>query len=136
MINDRPINDPALQKALGEIQRTMRRYGFAGACVLIGREEAAFTYKLDAPWSGIRGDAFAPLGFRIRINSAEDGPKVAREQAEGAAHTVCQLSDFGSQTMDWMEQLKLMLREAGINFDHNPFGGQPPGPIVPWTKPE
>jgi hypothetical protein len=125
MQNDRPIHNPQIQKALTEIRQILRRYGFAGACMVIGPEEAAYTYKLDAAWSGIRLDAFTPMGFRIRVNSAEDGVKVAAERAEGAIHTICQLSDFGSQTMDWMEQLKAMLRTAGIDFDHTPHGGRP-----------
>jgi hypothetical protein len=27
--------------------------------------------------------------------------------------------------MDWMEQLKTILRNAGVDFDHTPFAGQP-----------
>jgi hypothetical protein len=27
--------------------------------------------------------------------------------------------------MDWMEQVKALLRNHGIEFDHTPFGGSP-----------
>jgi hypothetical protein len=49
---------------------------------------------------------------------------VTERRVEGALHTICQLSDFGQQTFKWMEQLKDMLRTAGIKFDHVSFGGQ------------
>jgi hypothetical protein len=136
MKNDRPIDDPALQKALDECLRVMRRYGFAGAVMLVAPKEAAWTYKMDAAWSALRMDAFTPLGFRFRANSAADGAMTTHERVEAAMHTICQLSDFGSQTMDWMEQLKAMLREAGIDFDHTPHGGQPLPPLARGPEPE
>lgn len=71
-----------------------------------------------------------PLGFRFRANSTEDGRELTRERIEGGVHTVCQLADFGSQTMDWMEQLKSMLRRGGIDFDHRPFNGHPVPPLI------
>ena len=125
MMNDRPIEDPKLQQALDEVKRVMARYGLAGACMLVSESEAAFTYGMHAPWSALRFDPDTPLGFRIRAKSAEDGPQVTHKRVEGALHTICELSDFGERTTTWMGDLKLMLRRAGIDFDHTPFGGKP-----------
>jgi len=133
-MNDRPIRDPALQAALNDVKRIMQRYGLAGACMLVSAEEAAFTYGLHAPWSAIRGDATTPLGWRIRAIEAETGKALTHRRVEGAVHTICQLADFGSQTMDWMEEIKLMLRQAGIDFDHTPFNGQPLPHLGPEPK--
>jgi hypothetical protein len=125
MINDRPIDDPKLQAALDEVRAVMERYDFAGAVMLVAEDEAAFTYKMDAPWSALRKDKATPLGFRFRAISADTGKRETERRVLGGMHTICQLSDFGAQTMDWMEQLKAMLRKAGIDFEHTPFGGQP-----------
>jgi hypothetical protein len=125
MINDRPIDNPDLQAAIDEFKAIMAKYGFAGACMLVSPEEAAFAYGLHAPWSAMRPDPRVPLGFRFTANSKRDGKEETRRRVEAAVHTICQLSDFGSQTMDWMEQLKAMLRSNGIDFDHTSFGGKP-----------
>ncbi len=129
MINDRPIEDPRLQKALNEVKKVMLRYGLAGACMLVSENEAAFTYGMHAPWSAMRPEPEAPLGFRFRAIEAEEGRENTRRRVEGAMHTICQLSDFGEMTTAWMEDLKLMLRRAGIDFEHTPFGARefPPG---------
>lgn len=130
-MNNRPVDDPKLQRALDEVKAVFARYGFAGAAMVISPEEAAFVYAMHAPWSAIRYDPDTPLGWRLRAKSAEDGRELTRERVEGAVHTVCTLSDFGSQTMDWCEQIKLLLRQNGIDFDHTPFGGAEPGRITP-----
>jgi hypothetical protein len=124
MINDRPIQNPRLQKALNEVNQVMARYGFAGAAMLVSEDEAAFTYHMHAHWSALRYDPTVPLLFRFRASSAEEGKEAAHKRIEAAVHTICQLSDFGEQTTAWMEDLKLMLRRAGIEFDHTPFGGK------------
>lgn len=124
MINDRPVVDANLQAGLDEIKEIMRRRGLAGAAMLVAPEEAAFVYGMHAPWSALRADASLPLGFRFRAQSQVDGPAETHRRVEGAMHTICQLSDFGEQTTFWMEDLKLMLRRAGIEFDHTPFGGK------------
>ena len=64
----------------------------------------------------IRPDSTTPLGFRIRSNAAETGADVAHKRLEGALHTICQLSDFGSMTQDYMEQLKAMLLRHGHRY--------------------
>jgi len=124
-MNDRPIEDPRVQKALDEIKMVFARYGMAGAAMVIGPDEAAYCYAMHAPWSAIRYDPDTPLGWRIRASLAEDGSEGRHARLEGAAHTVCQLSDFGSQTQDWMEQIKVMMRETGLDIEHTPFNGQP-----------
>ena len=129
MQNDRPIENPQLQKALDEVKRTMARYGLAGACMLVAENEAAFTYGMHAPWSAMRPDPTAPLGWRLRAIEKEIGRDECKRRVEGAVHTICQLSDFGEQTVGWMEQLKLICRRAGIDFTHTPFGGAPLGRI-------
>lgn len=125
MINERPIDDPKLQRALNEVKQIMAKYGLAGACMLVSSQEAAFTYGMHAPWSALRPDPIAPLGFRLRANSTEDGAQLTHKRMEGALHTICQLSDFGEQTTAWMEDIKLMARRAGVDFDHTPFAGRP-----------
>ncbi len=126
MINDRPVNDPKLQAALNEIRSVMERYDFPGAVMLINEDEAAFAYKMDATWSALRKDRSTPMGFRFRAVERETGRNETERRVLGGMHTICQLSDFGSQTMDWMEQLKAMLRKAGVDFEHTPFNGRPP----------
>ena len=113
------------------VKRVFARYGFAGAAMIISPQEAAFFYAMHAPWSAIRYDPDTPLGWRLRAKSAEDGRELTRERVEGAVHTVCQLEDFGAAMMDWMSQIKAMLRQNGIDFDHTPFGGAEPGRITP-----
>lgn len=125
MQNDRPIEDPNLQRALDEVKAIMHRHGLAGACMLVSEQEAAFTYGLHAPWSAWTADPTLPLGFRFRANSTKDGKEVTHRRVEAGVHTICQLSDFGEQTTAWMEDMKLMLRRAGIEFDHQPFNGNP-----------
>ncbi len=125
MINERPIDNPQLQRALDEVKQVFGRYGLAGACMLVSADEAAFCYHMHAPWSAIRYDASTPLGFRFRARSKTDGHAKTHVLVEGAVHTICQLSDFGEQTTAWMEDLKLLLRRAGIDFEHTPFGGRP-----------
>lgn len=133
MINDRPIKNPELQEALDEFKAIMQRYGLAGTCMLVAPGEAAFTYGLHAPWSALQPDPTRPFGFRFRANSEREGKDVAMRRIEGAMHTICQLSDYGEQTTSWMEDMKLMLRRAGIDFVHTPFGGKPLGRLVSQT---
>lgn len=124
-MNDRPIDDPTLQTALNEVKAVMARHGLAGACMLVAKDEAAFAYRLHAPWSAIQSATGTPLGWRIYAKSAVHGAEGAHTRLEGAVHTVCQLSDFGEQTTAWMEDVKLMLRRSGIDFEHTPFNGKP-----------
>jgi hypothetical protein len=131
MMNDRPIENPELQQALDEVKAIMQRYDLAGACMLVSADEAAYTYGLHASWSAWRPDAQTPLGVRFRANSTADGKDVTQKRIEGGIHTICQLADFGRQTAIWMEQMKVMLRDAGFDFDHTPFAGQ----SLPWIGP-
>lgn len=130
-MNDRPIEDARLQKALDEIRAVYARYGFAGSAMVISPEEAAFTYAMHAPWSAIRFDPSTPLGWRFRaVSGGAESRAELEAKVEGAMHTICQLADYGAQTMDWMEQMKAMLRKAGIDFEHTPFGGKPLPPLA------
>jgi hypothetical protein len=125
MMNDRPIDDANLQAGLDEVKAIMLRRGLAGACMLVAEGEAAFTYGMHAPWSAMRPDPSAPLGFRFTAKSKETGADETQRRVEGGMHTICQLADFGEQTVFWMDDLKRMLRAAGIEFEHTPFGGRP-----------
>lgn len=125
MKNDRPVENPELQAALDEVQEILTRHGLAGACMLVSATEAAFTYRMHAPWSAFRPDNTADLGFRLRAKASEQGADVAHKTMEGAAHTVCVLNDFGHQTAMWMEDLLRMMRRAGVEIEHTPFGGKP-----------
>ena len=123
--NNRPIDDPKLQRALNECAAVFRRHGYAGAVMIISPDEAAFHYAMTAPWSAIRPDPSTQLGWRLRAKSREDGADVTHRRLEGALHTICQLADFGEQTTVWMEQIKAMVRRAGVEFDHVSFNGKP-----------
>ena len=125
MINERPVDDPKLQAALNEIRGVMERYDFPGAVMLVAPEEAVFSYKMDATWSALRKDRSLPMGFRFRAVSSETGKRETERRVEGAMHTICQLCDFGYMTSSHMEDLMKMLRDAGIDFTHTPFGGKP-----------
>lgn len=135
-MNNRPVDDPRLQKALDEVKQVFARYGYAGCAMVISPEEAVFFYAMHAPWSAIRYDPDAPLGWRFRaVSGGAESDAVLHVKVEAALHTVCQLADFGAATQDWMEQVKAMLRRAGIEFDHTSFGGQPLPPIVQQGEP-
>ena len=125
MMNDRPIEDQNLQDGLDEIKMIMLCRGLAGCAMLVAPEEAAFTYGMHAPWSALIPDPDAPLGFRFRAVSKETGKEETKRRVEGAMHTICTLCDFGYQTAQWMDDLKDMLRRAGVDFEHTPRGGQP-----------
>lgn len=126
MLNDRPIENPRLAKALAEIQQVFGRYGFAGTVCVVSEDEAAFSYKMHANWSAFRFDPDAPMGFRLRAVSADDGAATTHKRVEGAMHTVCQMHDFATQTAMWCEDLMRLARDAGVEFDHVPHNGKPP----------
>lgn len=134
-MNNRPINDRRLQRAMNEVKAVCARFNVAGACMLVSADEAAYTYWLHAPWSAIRADPESPLGWRLRANSAQDGAREAHRAIEGAVHTICNISDFGAQTQYWMEQIKVLIRQAGVEFDHTPFNGKPLPSIYQENKP-
>ncbi len=125
MINDRPVDDPKLQAALNEIRAIMERYDFPGAVMLVAPEEAVFSYKMDATWSALRKDRSTPFGFRFRAVSADTGKRETERRVEGAMNTICQLSDFGSHTMDWMEQLKAVVCWVADMSGGPEVGGDP-----------
>ena len=135
-MNNRPVDDPRLQKSLEDCKRVFAKYGYAGAAIVISPDEAAFFYAMHAPWSAIRYDPDTPLEWRFRaVSGGAESREVLQAKVEGALHTVCQLSDFGEQTMEWMTQVKAMLRRAGLEFDHVSFGGQPLPPLMQGEPP-
>jgi hypothetical protein len=134
-MNDRPIENDRLQRAVDECKMVFARYGYAGAVMIVSANEAAYFYAMHAPWSAIRYDPDTPLGWRIRSKQAEIGRAAAESRMEGAVHTLCQLADFGMQTEEWMRQALAMLRDNGIEFDHVPFGGKPLPPLMLGNPP-
>ena len=78
----------------------------------------------------MRRDSTLPLGFRFRAKSSEDGVNLTHDRVEAAVHTICQLCDFGFMTAGHMEELMVMLRDAGVEFTHTPYGGKPLPRIV------
>jgi hypothetical protein len=125
MFNERPIDDPVLQQALDEMRAVLLKYDLAGAVCVVNENEAAFTYKIHAEWSALRPDPNTPLGFRLRARTREDGKELTERRVESALHTICQVADFGQQTQFWMNDMKVLARQHGIEFDHTPFGGKP-----------
>ena len=122
MMNSQPIQNPNLADALRAINAIMRSHDLAGAVILVSADETAFTYKMDAPWSACRADPNTPMGFRLLSQPDVDGPAVTADRLGAAVHTICQMCDFGFQTQRWMTDLKGMLTNAGIAFEHTPFG--------------
>ncbi|MGI9306119.1 MAG: hypothetical protein ACR2P5_02320 [Gammaproteobacteria bacterium] len=120
MQNNRPVENPKLEAARREIFQIYKKYDFAGAFEVISEDEAAFGYPIAASWSAIRPDPQAPLGIRLKAKSSVSGD---HERLEGAAHTMCQLMDFGAQTYKWMGDLVKILQREGIVIEHTPFGG-------------
>jgi hypothetical protein len=124
MFNERTIEDPRLQAALDEVLAVYRKYDLAGACMLVNEEEAAFAYPIYTTWNAVVEDDSTPMGFRIRVKEAEQGPTRAQALMLGTVHLFCQLKDFGAQTQLWMQDLLRMLRKSGIQYTHRPFNGQ------------
>jgi hypothetical protein len=124
MQNDRPIEDPRLQEALALIQMICREYDLAGAIMLVSEHEAAFTYPIYTTWNCVIEDASLPLGFRFRLQAAEQGQERAEQLALGTGHMLHQLKDFGAQTQLWMGDLLMHLAKAGMRFAHRPFNGR------------
>ena len=42
----------------------------------------------------------------------------------GTGQVIMGLKDFGQQTQGWMQDLLKLLRKAGVQITHQPFGGQ------------
>lgn len=123
MRNNRPLTNPDIQHVLGEFQRLCQQYDLVGACTVLDAHESGFTYALGATFNAVVPDATLPLGFRIRLKTAEVGAEHAHQLAEGTAWTFGALTDFGTQTETWGRDLLRMIRQAGITFTRRRFGG-------------
>jgi hypothetical protein len=124
MQNDRPLHDARTQEALNMILLIMRDYDLAGAVCVVHAHEAGFGYQLYTTFNAVVEDATLPLGFRFRLQTAEQGQERAEQLALGTGHMLHQLKDFGEQTRLWMGDLLRNLAKAGMTFHHRPFGGQ------------
>jgi hypothetical protein len=131
MQNDRPIEDPRTQEALGIIAEVYRLYDLAGGAYVVNAKEMAFHYALYTTWNAVVEDDHLPqepgmqtLGFRIRVKQEELGPERAKELLEGTAWMLGAMKNFGMQCTQWATDMMRMLRKAGIHIEHTPFGGQ------------
>jgi len=136
MQNDRPIDDPHIQLVLKEFGALCAYYDLAGTCAVIGPHEWAYYYGLPTTWNGMVSDASTPLGFRIRIKEGDLGRERAQELAEGTAHVFATLQDFGKQTMTWGKDLLQVMRRAGMQILHTPFGGKALARIRSMDRPQ
>jgi len=131
MQNDRPIDDPRMQEALGLIAEVYRLYDLAGGAYVVNHKEMAFHYAIYTTWNAVVEDDDLPeqpgmqtLGFRIRAKQEELGPERARELLEGTAWMLGAMKNFGMQCTQWANDLMRMMRKAGIHIEHQPFGGR------------
>ena len=124
MQNDRPLNNPHMERCRQEMLLLLERYDLAGAVCLIDDQEMGFAYLLPASWNAFIRDETLPLGFRIRAKSQDLGHDRAQMLMEGTGQVIAGLKDFGQQTQVWMQDLLRLLRKAGIQITYRPFGGQ------------
>ena len=124
MQNDRPLNNPHMEHCRQEMLLLMERYDLAGAVCLIDDQEMGFAYVLPASWNAFIEDHTPPLGFRIRAKSQDLGHDRAQQLMEGTGQVIAGLKDFGVQTQAWMQDLLRLLRKAGVQVSHRPFGGK------------
>ena len=122
--NDRPLTNPHMEHCRQEMLLLLERYDLAGAVCLIDGQEMGFAYHLPATWNAFVPDDTLRLGFRVRAKSEDLGHDRAHMLLEGTAQTVGGLKDFGRQTDVWMQDLFRLLRKAGVQIVHRPFGGQ------------
>ena len=126
MFNTRAVENPALDQARREVLAVYEKYGFVGAFEIISPEEAAFAYPITADWSAIKKDVATPMGLQLQ---ARRGDPRQHELLENAAHTLCQLMDFGAQTYKWCGDMVKLLQQSGLQIEHTPFGGNRLGDI-------
>lgn len=126
MNNKRPCTDPHLEACRAEILAVIQHYDLAGAVCLANEHEWAYAYQLSATWNGFVDDDTTPLGFRIRIQTDTLGAARAQAFAEGTVGLIGALKDFSTQTSTWMQDLFRILRKAGMQITHRPFGGKRP----------
>ena len=124
MMNDRPLQDPRTQEALDKIMAIYREYDLAGGAYVVNDKEMGFGYALYTTWNAITEDASLPLGFRIRVKTAEQGVDRAQAMVEGTAWMLGAMRDFGRQCEQWGQDLMRTLRRAGVRLSYHPFGGQ------------
>ena len=131
MQNERPIDDPRMQEALGLIAEVYRLYDLAGGAYVVNPKEMAFHYAIYTTWNAVVEDDDLPqqpgmqtLGFRIRARQEELGAARAKELLAGTAWMLGAMKDFGMQCTQWATDMMRLLRQAGIHIEHTPFGGQ------------
>ena len=123
MWNNRPIDNPHIAEVLAEFQRLCRYYDLVGGCTVGDEKEMGYGYAIFTTWNGFVEDATMPLGFRIRIKTADLGTERAQAFAEGAAWTCGLFLDFATQTSRWFKDILQLLRRNGMRVTYRPFGG-------------
>lgn len=124
MRNERPLEDARTQEALDKIHAIYREYDLAGGFYVVNPQEMGFGYSLYTTWNAIVEDDELPLGFRIRVKTAEQGPERAQAMVEGTAWMLGAMRDFGRQCEQWGKEMMQLLRKAGVGLSYHPFGGQ------------
>ena len=132
MYNIRPLDDQRTEEARQRIAAIYREYDLAGAFMIINPNEAGFLYSLPTTWSAFQDDHAGPLGIRIKAKSSEIGHDRSHALLEGAAHTLCQLVDFGLQTTKWCSDLLSLMRRQGLEIEHTPWNGAELPTIEEW----
>ena len=123
MHNDRPLDNPHIAEVLAEFQRLCRSHDLVGGCTVGDAKEMGYAYCLFATWNGFIEEATAPLGFHMRIKTADLGAERAQACAEGTAWTCGLCLDFAMQTSRWFTDLMQLLRRNGMRITYRPFGG-------------
>ena len=78
MLNTRPLADAKTQEALDLIHTILRHYDLAGAVCVVNEQEMGFAYALYTTWNIVVEDPTVPMGFRLRLKTAEQGQERAR----------------------------------------------------------
>lgn len=123
MWNERPIDNPHIAEVLAEFQRLCRYHDLVGGCTVGDAKEMGYSYAIFTTWNGFVADATTPLGFRIRIKTADLGAERAQAVAEGAGWTCGMLLAFATQTSRWFKDVLQLLRRNGMRVTYRPFGG-------------
>ena len=126
MRNTRAVTDPRLEACRAEMLAVLQRYDLAGGLCVVNETEWAYAYQLSTTWNGFVDDTTTPLGFRVRIQTATLGADRAQAFADGTVGVIGALADFSTQTTRWMQDLFRILRKAGLQITHRPFGGKRP----------
>ena len=111
------IIDPKLARALDEIDAVLNKHEIAGHICLASSTHAAFRFTLPK-WSAVQVDSGKA---RVKLTAGE------HELAASSMHLILGLRDLSVMRakvmIDLGELLEKKLKEAGIEVEHEFFGG-------------